>query len=135
MLGSHEVFQRKPAPGRLPRSAQHQITSFLLYVGAGSSKLRAAIEGAIGEGSIYNYVWNTVIALLSLKEKVVYMPQGVEREQVAEGFGFPGAVEAIDGTTFTLRHTPHGKHRMDFYNGHHKAYCVCFSFFTISASC
>lgn len=125
LLERHPIFQRQPGPGRPPRPASHQIATFLLYVGAASSKLRAAIEATIGEGSVYNYTRHVVTALLDLKTKTIFMPGAVEKQELAESFGLPGCVGLIDGSLFLLASTPHKRIRTEYYSGRAKAYCVC----------
>ncbi|KAL7412725.1 hypothetical protein BDY24DRAFT_341496 [Mrakia frigida] len=112
LLRDHPKFKRKTGPDgkflprRPPASIEKQLSVFLIFAAA-HTHLDTSETAATGEGSTYNYVNNVVGALLSLKEQHIRMPVTLEeRKKVSDGFGWPGALGAIDGVLFPLKEQP-----------------------------
>lgn len=93
-------------PGRPDTPLPIQLASFLRST-ARCTHVSAAQQTSTGEGSSYNHSTNIIAALLNLQQTYVKLPSTFEEKKVSsDGFGFVGAMGAIDGTLFRLKNQP-----------------------------
>jgi DDE superfamily endonuclease len=129
LIKGHPVFQYK-GRGKPQPPAAHQLMVLLRYLGCeggGASNPDLRNMFGIGRGTVPLYKRRVVIALMSLREQVLFWPDEAERERIAARirtkYAFPDCVGLVDGTLFPLRCKPQREDAPD-YSGRKHAYSL-----------
>ena len=112
LLKDHEIFKNDA------RIKQERVWVQLMVVlsrlgcdGNGASIGRIAGQFGVSYGSVELYTHRVFVALVSIKNQVIYWPNEAERILISDRFnrnhGMPGTVGIIDGTPVNLMQRPH----------------------------
>ena len=95
--------------GKRPqRPVKYQLAVFLIRFG-GMTGTKAALTGAVAEGSVWKYSKRVCIAIREMRDAHLSWPGEERRDflsrEMAE-YGFPGCLGSCDGTTIRLEEKP-----------------------------
>jgi DDE superfamily endonuclease len=129
LIKYHPVFLYK---GRGPHQppAAHQLMVLLRYLGSeGSGGCSPDLRNIFGisKGTVDLYKRRAVIALMDLRDQVIFWPDEAERARISQRirtkYAFPDCVGLVDGTLFPLRFKPDREDAPD-YSGRKHAYSL-----------
>jgi hypothetical protein len=111
-IQNHPIFKSRSFNKQVPVEVQLLLALQRFGCdGNGASLGNNARFGGIGEGTVILYTNRVIVALLALRDEIIYWPDETERiklaRQFGEVYGIPGAVGIVDGTPVIFSQRPH----------------------------